>query len=58
MYRCGSCKRKIGPHEEKDLPNGKHRCPYCGSRILYKLRPEGLVKVVRDRKIRAGTLTV
>ena len=42
MYKCIKCK-KIIPKLE-----GKIRCPYCGYRVVAKLRPE-VVKRVRAR---------
>jgi DNA-directed RNA polymerase subunit RPC12/RpoP len=46
-YRCGSCNKKFN-----DLTD-HWRCPYCGSRIIYKDRPTGKVKVVRDVRVKA-----
>jgi len=33
MYKCGGCSREL-----KKLEPAKNRCPYCGSRNLYKVR--------------------
>ena len=38
MYRCGGCNRTL-----KKLEPAKNRCPYCGSRTLYKIR----AKIIR-----------
>ncbi|RLG72728.1 MAG: DNA-directed RNA polymerase subunit P [Methanobacteriota archaeon] len=42
IYRCGGCKALV----ELDLEYGGVRCPKCGFRILYKVRPE-IVKRIR-----------
>ncbi|MCS7131256.1 MAG: DNA-directed RNA polymerase subunit P [Hadesarchaea archaeon] len=34
MYRCNGCGRTFGKMEERSA-----RCPACGSRILFKVRP-------------------
>jgi DNA-directed RNA polymerase subunit RPC12/RpoP len=34
MYKCWKCKKTI-----KSLDEAFIRCPYCGSRILFKERP-------------------
>lgn len=39
MYRCVNCKRIITKIDERV------RCPYCGFRILSKMRPEVLKRV-------------
>ncbi|MBS3815316.1 MAG: DNA-directed RNA polymerase subunit P [Hadesarchaea archaeon] len=43
MYKCGGCNRIID-----DPDPATSRCPFCGSRILFKIRP----KVVRKVKAR------
>ncbi len=40
MQKCGSCGRDIDK-----LPEGRLRCPHCGSHILYKPRREIVKKV-------------
>jgi len=40
MYKCISCKKPIAKIEDK------LRCPYCGTRIFAKQRPETLKRVV------------
>lgn len=42
VLRCGGCGRLV-----EKLPEGKLRCPYCSYRVLYKVRPEKLVKKVK-----------
>lgn len=42
MYKCVKCKRIVTKIE------GPVRCPYCGARILSKMRPE-VVKTVHAR---------
>jgi len=42
MYKCVNCKRIITKLEDKV------RCPYCGTRVFVKLRPE-IVKRVQAR---------
>jgi len=42
MYKCINCKRIITKLE------GKIRCPYCGARVLIKVRPN-VIKRVRAR---------
>ncbi len=39
MYKCVKCKRIITKVEDSV------RCPYCGARILAKMRPEVLKRV-------------
>lgn len=39
MYKCVKCKRIITKID------GSVRCPYCGARILSKMRPEILKRV-------------
>jgi len=51
-YKCRGCGRTF-----EKLENNKFRCPMCGYRIIEKTRPE-IVRVVRDRKIKAGMLPV
>lgn len=43
-YLCISCKRKV-PH---DIIHKKVKCPYCGGKILVKLRPNS-IKLVKAR---------
>jgi DNA-directed RNA polymerase subunit P len=43
QYRCGSCKRLVELDTE-----GPVRCPFCGYKILYKIRP-AVVKKVKAR---------
>lgn len=40
MYKCISCKREVDKIEDRI------RCPYCGHRILSKMRAENVVRVV------------
>ncbi|MBI2575663.1 DNA-directed RNA polymerase subunit P [Candidatus Woesearchaeota archaeon] len=35
-YKCFSCEKKVSP----DYLKKKVRCPYCGSKILYKPRTQ------------------
>jgi|YelNatPaOPRAMG01_1025707.scaffolds.fasta_scaffold34972_1 DNA-directed RNA polymerase subunit RPC12/RpoP len=42
MYRCINCKKTVAKLGENI------RCPYCGSRIFVKVRPE-TIKRVRAR---------
>lgn len=42
-YKCFSCNKKIGP----DYLRKKVRCPYCGSKILFK--PREVSKKVKAR---------
>ncbi len=44
VYKCFVCGREIKPEQIKK----RVRCPYCGSRILYKPRP----KIVKHLKAR------
>ncbi len=42
MYKCLNCGREIDPESiEKKI-----RCPYCGYRIVIKVRPKTVKKVV------------
>lgn len=41
MYKCLSCSKEIELEQVKE----KIRCPYCGYRIITKLRPKTIVKV-------------
>jgi len=41
MYKCLKCRKEIKPDEVRD----KIRCPYCGYRILIKLRSKTVRKV-------------
>lgn len=40
MYKCGKCNRLL-----EELDPTTNRCPYCESRILFKIRPEMVRKV-------------
>jgi DNA-directed RNA polymerase subunit RPC12/RpoP len=40
-YTCFSCSKKIS----KDMMGKRVRCPYCGSKILYKSRSK-ITKVI------------
>lgn len=40
MYKCGGCGRYL-----EHLDPTTNRCPYCESRILFKVRPEVVRKV-------------
>ncbi len=44
MYRCGSCQREV--ELTKDEPV---RCPFCGYKILFKIRSSATVKRVKAR---------
>jgi len=44
-YLCINCGRKV-PHE---LVKRKVKCPYCGGKVLVKLRPPNLVKHLKAR---------
>jgi len=44
MYVCFKCGKEV---EYKDIKK-KVRCPFCGSKILFKKRPE-VVKKVKAR---------
>ncbi|MHA1409116.1 MAG: DNA-directed RNA polymerase subunit P [Candidatus Odinarchaeia archaeon] len=46
MYVCSECKKEVTLEGLKTLPGIK--CPYCGSRILYKSRPP-IVKKIKAR---------
>ncbi|KUO41963.1 MAG: DNA-directed RNA polymerase subunit P [Hadesarchaea archaeon YNP_N21] len=39
-YRCGNCDRTFEKIEATGI-----RCPYCGYRILFKVRPDVVRKV-------------
>jgi DNA-directed RNA polymerase subunit RPC12/RpoP len=41
MLKCGGCGRTV-----ETLPEGRLRCPHCGSHLLYKLR-KPIVKRVK-----------
>lgn len=45
MYRCISCRREVKV-EPKTTP--KIQCPYCGYRIIEKMRPK-IVKKLRAK---------
>ncbi|MFQ6129860.1 MAG: DNA-directed RNA polymerase subunit P [Candidatus Hadarchaeaceae archaeon] len=40
MLRCSNCGRQV-----EKLPEGRVRCSHCGSRMLFKPRPEVIRKV-------------
>jgi DNA-directed RNA polymerase subunit RPC12/RpoP len=40
MLKCSTCGRLVDK-----LPEGRVRCPHCGSRVLLKMRPETVKKV-------------
>lgn len=40
MYRCSGCNKKL-----EKIEQGSTKCPFCGSRILFKMRPEVVRKV-------------
>lgn len=42
MYKCGNCGKEVAL--EKDAPI---RCPFCGSKILFKERSPQIVKKVK-----------
>ncbi|MHA1311281.1 MAG: DNA-directed RNA polymerase subunit P [Candidatus Helarchaeota archaeon] len=46
MYECGECKKEINAMDMNSLPGIK--CPQCGYRILYKIRPP-VVKKIKAR---------
>ncbi|RLF12288.1 MAG: DNA-directed RNA polymerase subunit P [Thermoprotei archaeon] len=43
QYRCGRCGRTFTLEELQRLP--WVRCPYCDSRIIYKIRPPVVKKI-------------
>jgi DNA-directed RNA polymerase subunit P len=43
VYICHSCHKEVTPEGLKTLPGVK--CPYCGGRILYKIRPPVVKRV-------------
>ena len=43
MLKCSECGRMV-----EKLPEGRVRCPHCGSRILFKSRQE-IVRKVKAR---------
>lgn len=45
-YRCGRCGREFTALDLEYMPSIK--CPYCGYRVIYKVRPPGrkLVKAI------------
>ncbi|NHJ13724.1 MAG: DNA-directed RNA polymerase subunit P [Candidatus Thorarchaeota archaeon] len=43
VYVCHTCSREVTPEGLKTLPGVK--CPYCGGRILYKIRPPVVKRV-------------
>ena len=42
-YKCANCGRIIDAKELEILPG--IRCPYCGAKILYKVRPPKIRRV-------------
>jgi DNA-directed RNA polymerase subunit RPC12/RpoP len=40
MLKCSACGRQV-----EKLPEGRVRCPHCGSRVLLKVRPDVVRKV-------------
>ncbi len=42
-YRCGRCGREFTGEQLALLPGV--RCPYCGYRVVYKIRKPGVKKV-------------
>ncbi|MBI2139851.1 DNA-directed RNA polymerase subunit P [Candidatus Woesearchaeota archaeon] len=42
-YRCFDCNKRVGPEYLKK----KVRCPYCGSKILFK--PRGQLTKIKAR---------
>jgi DNA-directed RNA polymerase subunit P len=42
-YRCGRCSRVFTLEELQRLP--WVRCPYCDSRIIYKVRPPVIKRI-------------
>jgi len=43
VYTCHNCHREVTPDGLRTLPGVK--CPYCGGRILYKVRPPVVKRV-------------
>lgn len=43
VYICHTCSKEVTPEGLKTLPGVK--CPYCGGRILYKIRPPVVKRV-------------
>ena len=45
-YKCGRCGREFTALDLEYMPSIK--CPYCGYRVIYKVRPTGrkLVKAI------------
>ncbi len=43
VYICHNCKHEVTPEDLKTLPGVK--CPFCGGRILYKVRPPVVKRV-------------
>ncbi len=45
-YKCGKCGREFTALDLEYMPSIK--CPYCGYRVIYKIRPIGrkLIKAV------------
>lgn len=44
IYVCGQCKKEVSFEGLKMLQGIK--CPYCGYRILYKVRPPVVKKII------------
>ncbi|MEM1538056.1 MAG: DNA-directed RNA polymerase subunit P [Candidatus Nezhaarchaeales archaeon] len=42
-YKCGKCKRVFSKEELESMPG--IRCPFCNGRILYKVRPNVVIKI-------------
>jgi DNA-directed RNA polymerase subunit P len=45
-YACGKCGKTVSLQGLESLPGVK--CPYCGYRVLYKIRPP-IVKKVKSQ---------
>ena len=43
IYKCGRCEREFDRTQLELLPG--IRCPYCGYRVIYKVRRIGVKKV-------------
>ncbi|MGM0687780.1 MAG: DNA-directed RNA polymerase subunit P [Promethearchaeia archaeon] len=43
VYVCRKCRKEVTTEGLETLPGVK--CPYCGSRILYKVRPPVVKRV-------------
>lgn len=42
-YKCGKCGKEFTDEDIKLLPGIK--CPYCGYRVIYKIRPSSIRRV-------------